>query len=131
LISDLSDPSKLNQTKEAMLLTFKSKGAADVLMYEVHAKRILDLLHKDSKRGVITAAETAEAVAILEKFVANSRNHEASEAIERDVNAHHNASGDDNGHEHIDHVSFANRAYPLLDMLREAQKGNYDVLWGV
>jgi IS30 family transposase len=106
-----------------MLLTFKSKGAADVLMYEAHAKRILDLLHKDSKMGVITAAETADAVTVLEKVIANSRSH--------DTNAHHNESGDDNGHEHADHVSFANRAYPLLDMLRAAQKGNYDVLWGV
>ncbi|MDB5774794.1 MAG: hypothetical protein JWP38_927 [Herbaspirillum sp.] len=114
-----------------MLLTFKSKGAADVLMYENHAKRILDLLHKDTKIGVITAAETAHAVSVLEKEILNNRSHEASEAIRQDINAHHNENGDDNKHEHIDLVSFANRAYPLLDMLREAQKGNYDVLWGV
>ena len=46
-----------------MLLTFKSKGAADVLMYEAHAKPLLDLLHKDLKRGVITAAEAGPATA--------------------------------------------------------------------
>ena len=114
-----------------MLLTFKSKGAANVTMYEVHAKRILDLLHKDTKIGVITAAETANAVSVLEQFIGSSRGHEASDAIQRDVAAHHNESGDDHNHENIDHVSFANRAYPLLEMLREAQKGNYDVLWGV
>jgi hypothetical protein len=114
-----------------MLLTFKSKGAADVLMYEAHAKRILDLLHKDTKIGVITAAETANAISVLEKVINNNRSHEASEAIQQDVDAHHNANGDDNNHEHIDRVSFANRAYPLLDMLREAEKGNYDVMWGV
>ncbi len=114
-----------------MLLTFKSKGAADVLMYEAHAKRILDLLHKDTKIGVITSAEAANAVVVLEKVIANSRSHEVSEAIQHDIEAHHNEKGDDNGHEHIDLVSFANRAYPLLDMLRAAEKGNYDVLWGV
>jgi hypothetical protein len=114
-----------------MLLTFKSKGAANVTMYEAHAKRILDLLHKDVKIGVITAAETAHAVSVLEEQIGASRKHEASEAIQRDVAAHHNENGDDNNHENVDHVSFANRAYPLLDMLREAQKGNYDVLWGV
>lgn len=114
-----------------MLLTFKSKGAADVVMVEAHAKRILDLLHKDTKIGVITAAEAPDAVALLEREITNSRGHTASEAVERDVRAHHNENGDDNGHENQDHVSFANRAYPLLDMLREAQKGNYDVLWGV
>jgi hypothetical protein len=114
-----------------MLITFKSKGAANVTMYEEHAKRILDLLHKETKIGVITAAETANAVKVLEQVVGSSRTHEASDAIQRDVSAHHNESGDDNNHENVDHVSFANRAYPLLDMLREAQKGNYDVLWGV
>jgi hypothetical protein len=115
-----------------MLLTFKSKGAANVTMYEEHAKRILDLLHKDTKIGVITAAETANAVSVLEQFIGSTRQHETSYAIERDINAHHNEKGDDNNHEHeVDHVSFANRAYPLLEMLREAQKGNYDVLWGV
>jgi hypothetical protein len=114
-----------------MLITFKSKGAASVTMYEVHAKHILDLLHKDTKIGVITAAETAHAVSVLETVINSNRSHEASEAIERDVNAHHNKSGDDNNHEHGDMVSFAARAYPLLDMLREAKKGNYDVMWGV
>ncbi len=114
-----------------MLVTFKSKAAADVVMYESHAKPILDMLHKDIKRGVITAAESADAVALIEKQIDNSKSHEAAEALERDVHAHHNANGDDNGHEKIEPVTFSARAYPLLDMLREAKKGNYDVLWGV
>lgn len=114
-----------------MLLTFKSKGAADITMVEAQAKRILDLLHKDVKMGVITAAEAPHAISVLEEVIGATRNHEASEAIQRDVQAHHNENGDDNKHENDDHISFANRAYPLLDMLREAKKGNYDVLWGV
>ena len=38
-----------------MLVKFKSKAAADVVMYEEHAKLILDLLGKDVKQGIITA----------------------------------------------------------------------------
>lgn len=114
-----------------MLVTFKSKAAADVVMYESHAKPILDSLHKDIKRGVITAAESTEAIALLEKQIVNSKAHDAAETLERDVLAHHNPQGDDNGHEKIEPVTFSARAYPLLDMLREAKKGNYDVLWGV
>ena len=49
-----------------MLITFKSKAAADVTMYQVHAKRLLDLLNKDLTRGVITAAETAHAAVPVE-----------------------------------------------------------------
>jgi len=114
-----------------MLVTFKSKAAADVVMYEAHAKPILDLLHKDIKRGVITAAESGSAVAALEKQIDSSKSHEIAEALERDVHLHHNANGDDHGHEKIEAVTFSARAFPLLDMLREAHKGNYDILWGV
>lgn len=114
-----------------MLITFKSKAAAEVLMYEEHARRILDLLHKDAKRGVITAAEMPHAVAMLETEIAGSRLHSAAEEVQRDVLAHHNDNGDNNDHEHIEFVSFGTRAYPLLEMLRAAQKEGCDVMWGV
>jgi len=114
-----------------MLITFTSKAAAEVLMYKEHAKRILDLLHKDASRGVITAAEAPQAVAILEKEIAESRLHAASEDVKRDINAHHGEAGDDTDHEGMEVVSFATRAYPLLEMLRAARSGGHDVLWGV
>jgi len=100
-------------------------------MYKEHAKRILDLLHKDASRGVITAAEAPQAVAILEKEIAESRLHAASEDVKRDINAHHGEAGDDTDHEGMEVVSFATRAYPLLEMLRAARSGGHDVLWGV
>jgi hypothetical protein len=114
-----------------MLLTFKSKAAADVLMYEAHAKPLLDLLRKDAKRGVITADEAGAAVARLETEIAANKVHAAGEEVQRDVSAHHGPQGDDNEHEAKSEVSFATRAYPLLEMLRAAQKGQHDVMWGV
>lgn len=114
-----------------MLVTFKSKAAAEVLMYEEHAKRILDLLHKDSKLGVITAAETSRAIQLLEGEITESKAHSASDAVQRDVVAHHGENGDDNDHEQPQIVSFSSRAYPLLEMLRAARAENADVLWGV
>jgi len=114
-----------------MLITFKSKAAADVIMMEAHAKRILDLLRKDVHRGVITAAESDSALQMLESEIARSQTHAKAEAVQQDIDAHHNAQGDDNQHEHSQPISFAARAYPLLDMLREARKGQHDILWGV
>ncbi|RQO37370.1 DUF1840 domain-containing protein [Herminiimonas sp. KBW02] len=114
-----------------MLITFKSKAAAEVLMYEEHAKRILDLLHKDHKRGVITAAETANAIKLLEHEITESKAHFASEAVQRDVVAHHGENGDDNEHEQPEPVRFSSRAYPLLEMLRAARAENQDIVWGV
>lgn len=114
-----------------MLVTFKSKAAADVMMYMEHAKRILDLLSKDVRRGVITADEAANAVAKLEAEIAESKAHPTSEEMRRDVVAHHGAAGDDNEHESAEDVSFATRAYPLIEMLRAARKGGHDVLWDI
>lgn len=114
-----------------MLVTFKSKAAAEVMMYEEHAKRILDLLNKDVKRGIITSEEAPKAVAELEAEIAESRLHPASEEMRRDVMAHHGEEGDDNEHEPPEYVSFATRAYPLLEMLRAARNEGQDVMWGV
>jgi hypothetical protein len=114
-----------------MLITFKSKAAAEVIMYEEHAKRILDLFGKDIKRGVITAEEAGDAIARLEAEIADVKAHAASEEIRRDIEAHHNASGDDNEHEQVEPVSFATRSYPLLEMLRAAKKQGQPVAWGI
>lgn len=114
-----------------MLVTFKSKSAAEVTMYEEHAKRILELLHKDVKRGIITSEEAPGAVARLEEEIAESRKHPTSEEVKRDVLAHHGEEGDDNEHEPVEFVSFATRAYPLLEMLRAARNEGHDVMWGV
>jgi hypothetical protein len=114
-----------------MLVTFKSKASAEVIMFEQDAKRILDLLHKDVKIGVITAAEAAAAIARLEAETSESRAHPASDSVQHDIAAHHNADGDDSGHEPVQLVNFASRIHPLLEMLREAHKHDNDVLWGV
>lgn len=114
-----------------MLITFTSKAAAEVTMYKEHAKRILDLLGKDVDRGVITAAEAPQAVEVLEKEIAETRMHQVSDDVQRDVHAHHGETSEDTDHEGMEVVSFATRAYPLLEMLRAAKNGGFDVLWGV
>jgi hypothetical protein len=114
-----------------MLITFTSKAAAEVLMYKEHAKRILDLLHKETDRGVITADEAAQAVNVLEQEIAESRLHAVSDDVQRDIHAHHGEDHEDSEHEDMESVSFSTRAYPLLEMLRAAKAGGHDVLWGV
>lgn len=111
-----------------MLITFRSKAAPEVMMYQEHAKRILDLFHKDLERGVITADEAPTAVDVLEKEIEESRRHQPTDEVEQDVRAH----GDqDRDHEGVQPVSFATRAFPLLEMLRAARDKKADILWGV
>ena len=101
------------------------------MMYKEHAKRILELLHKDLDQGVITAEEAPKAIQVLENEIAEIRAHQASEEVKRDVEAHHSDEQHDNEHEVIEPVQFSTRAYPLLEMLRAARDTGYDVMWGV
>jgi hypothetical protein len=114
-----------------MLITFKTKSAADVTMYEVHAKRILELLNKDFKRGVITPAEIGNAIAILEGEIEQSKIHSGSGEARSSGEADHAEVDDDNSHQSSQAVSFATRVYPLLEMLRAAKKDGHTVAWGI
>jgi septal ring factor EnvC (AmiA/AmiB activator) len=113
-----------------MLMTFKSRAAAEILMYKEHAQRILELLGKDVDQGVITVAELPTAIARLEKEIeasrAEARAHQAEEEASRDK-----FDKDEDEAAPLQSVSFASRAYPLLEMLRAAQKEQLPVMWGV
>jgi predicted metalloendopeptidase len=108
-----------------MLITFKSKAAADIIMYKTHAKRILTLLGKEIDRGVITAEETAQAIARLEAAIAESKNQDADNAV---AAAYHDS---DDERQLEQGVSFATRTHPLLEMLRAAHREQQFVMWGV
>jgi len=119
-----------------MLITFKSKAAPDIIMYKEHARHILELLNKDIDRGIIIHADTANAVATIEAAIGDSRAHPITQSVQFDIaNRTLQADKGDVEHEHeherIESVSFASRAFPLLEMLRAAHTAGSDVVWGV
>jgi hypothetical protein len=114
-----------------MLVTFKSKATADVVMYKEHAKRILDLFDKDVERGVITAAETDSVLARLNAEIEESRARAAPENPAPGMAANQAGNADDHERDAAQLVSFATRAYPFLEMLRAAQKRGSDIGWGI
>ena len=115
-----------------MLITFKSKAAADIVMYKEHAQRILELLDKDIDRGIIVHTDSHVAITTIESAIANSRSHSVSELVQHDINEHPQPNdGGDHDHVRLENVSFASRAYPLLEMLRAANHQGCDVVWGV
>jgi hypothetical protein len=113
-----------------MLMTFKSKSSPELLMYQEHAQRILDLLHKNPARGVITAAEAGAALAVLEKEVADSKLQQQAEAEARKKKEEEEEEDGENTKKSAP-VGFSARAYPLLEMLRTAEKNGHDITWGV
>jgi Sec-independent protein translocase protein TatA len=125
-----------------MLITFKSKAAADVIMYKTHAQPLFDLLGKSPDKGVITAEEIPDAIAKLEARIAESKREltteekkqkdalsvDAKNDTKKDTKDH---TKDDNETVHEQPVSFAVRAFPLLEMLRAAEREKQFVIWGV
>jgi hypothetical protein len=119
-----------------MLITFKSKAAPDIIMYKEHARNILELLDKDIDRGIITHADTSMAIATIEAAIGESRVHPISQSVQFDITnralqTEHGDTEHEHEHERVESVSFASRAFPLLEMLRAAHTGGSDVVWGV
>ena len=108
-----------------MLIIFKSKAAADVVMYKTHAEPILALFGKAVEQGVITTEETASAIERLEAEIASSKR----EAVDEDKSHHATDEAQDTAAS--ESVGFATRAFPLLEMLRAANKAGQFVMWGV
>ncbi len=107
------------------LVIFRSKAAADITMFAENARRIFEVIGRpESARGVITAEECADA---LQRLTA---------AAEHEKSQHGAAPGDDknaepqSGGTPARGVTFSQRAFPLIEMLRAAQKKGADVTWG-
>lgn len=113
-----------------MLITFKSSAAAEITMYKAHVKELLDLLDKEGERGVITSAETAHVLHLLEELIAKDKQ-------ERQLQEQKRLLQDDEDDDVFDQkniietVSLSARFFPLLEMLKLAQKKQKDIIWGV
>lgn len=111
------------------LVIFSSKAAADITMFAENARRIFEAIGRpESPRGVITAAQVPDALQRLTAAVDQEKEQQkaASASAENDAQA---AEGGKAGAE-ARGVTFSQRAFPLIEMLRAAQKKNADVTWG-
>ncbi len=135
-----------------MLVIFKSKAGGDIIMFEENAKQILDLLGKDTDKGIITAEQTADAIVKLENEIERRKIIDAQEKAERERIAkeeqekkekekEEGKEDDDDKESEKDRkkeivkpeppVSFSARTYPFLQLLKAANKKKKDIYWGV
>ena len=109
------------------LVVFRSKAAGEIYMFAETARRIFDILGKDdTPRGVITAEQVPDALARLTAAVEDEKEALRAAQQERD-------EAERRGDEAIGAraVTLGQRAFPLIEMLRAAQKKKADVTWGV
>lgn len=105
------------------LVVFRSKAAGEIFYLAENARRLFDIIGKEAApRGVITAAQLPEAIAKLVAAVDDEKAQLKATQSQDD--------GEERGSAPRA-VTLGQRAYPLLEMLRAAQKRNVDVTWGV
>ncbi|ALE58413.1 DUF1840 domain-containing protein [Paraburkholderia sp. SIMBA_055] len=105
-----------------MLITFQSSASPDVVMLRDLAQYLLGLIGKRlNERGVIMHDELPAAINRLESAITEDASAEvALEALHRSPGNRREPS---NG--------LSQRAWPFLDMLREARKRGADIIWGL
>ena len=130
-----------------MLVIFKSKAGGDIIMFEENAKQILDLLNKDTDKGIITAEQTADAIVKLENEIERRKMIEAQEKaererIEKEEREKKEKEEEEEGKDPKDDrkkevtrpeppVSFSARTYAFMQLLKAANKKKKDIYWGV
>jgi hypothetical protein len=109
------------------LIVFRSKAAGEIYMFAETAHWLLQIIGKaETPRGVITADQVPDALARLVAAVDAEKAQHADAARERDEAERR---GDTPAGERP--ITLAQRAFPLIEMLRAAAKRNVDVTWGV
>jgi hypothetical protein len=106
-----------------MLITFKSRASPDVLMLADLANYLLGIVGKRfSPRGVIERHELSDVISRMEEAIAEDQ---------RTSDAHDEMHYGTQAGVRVRSAGLAQRAYPFLDMLREAQKQDVDIIWGL
>ena len=115
-----------------MLFKFKSQVTSDLIMLEPDARRLLHImLGHDPVKGIILVKDLPAAIAKLETAVAQDeaarlqRNQEAQSTLAPKDSAQ-NAFG-----EAPNPVRLAQRASPMLKMLKQCAADSADMVWGV
>ncbi|MGB3429008.1 MAG: DUF1840 domain-containing protein [Burkholderiaceae bacterium] len=109
------------------LVVFRSKAAGEIFMFAETARRIFEILgRQEAPRGVITAEQVPEALRKLVAAVDEEKAQLKAAQEEADLAA---KQGD--VHAQQPPITLGQRAFPLIEMLREAQKKKVDVTWGI
>ena len=109
------------------LVVFRSKAAGEIFMFAETARRIFDIIgRQEAPRGVITADQVPEALRRL--VVAVDEEKAQLKAAKEDAELQ-DKQGDGTVQQRP--VTLGQRAFPLIEMLRAAEKKKVDVTWGI
>jgi hypothetical protein len=109
------------------LVVFRSKAAGEIFMFAETARRIFEIIGRpEAPRGVITAEQVPEA---LQKLADAVEEEKTQLKAAREEAEFQDKQGDGTVQQRP--ITLGQRAFPLVEMLREAQKKKVDVTWGI
>jgi hypothetical protein len=109
------------------LVVFRSKAAGEIFMFAETSRRILEIIgREDAPRGVITAEQVPAALQRLVSAVEQEK-ADAKAAAAAAEQADRRSEPTDTPQP----ITLGQRAYPLIEMLRAAERRKVDVTWGV
>ncbi|MBL8315357.1 MAG: DUF1840 domain-containing protein [Rubrivivax sp.] len=98
-----------------MIYKFKSAATGDVIMLGPHGDQLLRLLGREpALKGIIEPGQMAAAVQALQAAIVNAE-----------------AAPDEPDEDRKDAVVLRQRLWPMIEMLRRAQRADEPVVWGV
>jgi cyclopropane-fatty-acyl-phospholipid synthase len=122
-----------------MIYEFKSRATGTVIMTKPVAEWILQIIGKTPGRtGIITVDQMPGAVDALNRAIEQEKEElraerRAMEAVGQRPTDAAAATDDDKADTDADPypVSLAQRAFPFIDLLKEAHRAGKDITWGV
>ncbi|WP_300555098.1 DUF1840 domain-containing protein [Limnohabitans sp. Rim8] len=115
-----------------MLFKFKSKVTSDLIMLEADGRRLLKImLGDDPIKGIVLSQDMPAVLAKLESAVAQDEALRAQRSVDAQ-NGKYDAVADANqpGFE-PDVVRLAQRASPMVKLLKQCVANPTDLVWGV
>lgn len=107
-----------------MIYKFRSKAAADVIMLGAAGDQMLRLIGRTpGPQGIVQYAQLGAAIAALEQAVAED------EAAFARLQAEAQAAGEPVPRR--EDVTLRQRAWPLLELMRQSLAQQQDLVWGV
>ncbi|MEI8156825.1 MAG: DUF1840 domain-containing protein [Burkholderiales bacterium] len=107
-----------------MLYKFKSKVTGDLIMLEPNGRQILNIVGKESLvKGILLPQDMPAAIAALELAIAQDE-----AALEQRRQSAQTAG---ETLPSTDRVTLRQRAVPFIDMLKQCQKAEKEIVWGV
>lgn len=106
-----------------MLYKFKSKATGDVIMTTPAGDAVLRAMGREpASKGIFEAAALPALIDALTSAIAAEN---ASGETQNEI-----APGSDRANTKKDSVTLRQRAWPLLEMMKQAAAGKLDVVWG-